>query len=178
MDDNVGSKGAHQPHTIVLMGPAGSGKTTMGRELARSLGGAFVDADDHHTDENRRKMNAGIALDDADRAPWLDTLADIVHSPDEERPLVLACSALKTSYRARIARGSTRVHFVLLDVPREELARRLSQRKEHFVGEKLLESQLATWEPLAKDSIWKESRVEASGTRTEVLARLLRVLNE
>src|SRR3954453_14215391 len=103
---------------IVVMGVAGSGKTTVGTALAVALGWRFVDGDDHHAAASIAKMARGEALDDADRWPWLDRLAAIiVEALASDAGLVLACSALKADYRARLSGGDTdgRVRFVYLD---------------------------------------------------------------
>lgn len=89
---------------VVVMGVSGSGKTTVGRLLGARLGSAFLDADPLHSEANKRKMAAGIALDDDDRQPWLEGIAVILR----EGPVVVACSALKRRYRdllRRIADG-------------------------------------------------------------------------
>ncbi|MCX7892988.1 MAG: gluconokinase [Burkholderiales bacterium] len=132
---------------VVVMGVAGAGKTTVGRLLARHLAARFADADDFHPPENVAKMRAGVALDDADRAPWLARLnALVAASAAAGEPLVLACSALKRAYRERLADGVPGVRFVFLDGPRELLARRLAGRTGHYMNPDLLDSQLATLE--------------------------------
>src|SRR2546426_3182488 len=90
---------------VVVMGVSGVGKTTIGKALARELGWRFIDADQYHPPENVAKMAAGIALDDTDRRPWLETLNRIVR---KEKNAVLACSALKEAYRSRITDGLDR----------------------------------------------------------------------
>jgi gluconokinase len=132
---------------IILLGVAGAGKTTIGRALAHELRWPFVDADDHHLSAAVAKMRAGIALTDADRAPWLASLHAIIASALERREhLVLACSALKARYRD-ILRGPLRpVRFVYLKADEETLRRRLTERGGHFAGPSLLSSQLADLE--------------------------------
>lgn len=126
----------------VVAGVSGSGKTTIGHRLAAARGAAFLDADDFHPPENLAKMRAGIPLDDADRAPWLDRLAAELAA----RPrVVLACSALKRRYRDRLREAAPDLHFVILDVPRETLEQRMRERN-HFMPPSLLDSQLATLE--------------------------------
>jgi gluconokinase len=132
---------------VVLMGVTGSGKTTVGRLLAERLGARFADADDYHPAANVAKMRAGIALDDADRAPWLARLnALAAESVASKQSLVLACSALKRAYREQLAAGIRDVRFVFLDGPREVLAARLATRTGHYMNPALLDSQLATLE--------------------------------
>ena len=99
---------------VVLMGVCGSGKTTIGRALAASLGWPFHDADDFHPPTNVEKMAAGIALDDADRWPWLDRIVDeLAYAGADRGHVVLACSALRQKYRDRLAHAGN-VRFVYL----------------------------------------------------------------
>src|SRR5690242_12438217 len=138
------------------MGVAGAGKTTVGRELATSIGWEFHDADDFHSRENIAKMHRGEGLTDADRQPWLDALCRLIAAiVRERRHAVLACSALKQAYREVLMPAgvaSAVVRFVYLDVPPEELERRLESRH-HFAGPSLLSSQLATLEK-PNDAVW------------------------
>jgi gluconokinase len=137
---------------VVLMGVSGSGKTTIGTLLAERMGAAFADADDYHPGANKAKMAAGHPLNDEDRQPWLETLNQLMRGWAEAgKGGVLACSALKESYRATLASGmpAGTVRFVLLDSAKELLAERLAHRKHEFMSSKLLESQLATLEPPA-----------------------------
>lgn len=129
------------------MGVSGSGKTTVGRLLARHLGWTFLDADDLHPPANVAKMQRGEPLSDADRAPWLDALAAaLTERLQRGERSVLACSALKQSYRDRL-RVDERVRFVHLHADPELLRRRLTQRAGHFFAPGLLDSQLDTLEP-------------------------------
>jgi gluconokinase len=148
---------APKPHVIIVMGVAGAGKTTVGRELAQAVAWEFHDADDYHSPENIAKMHRGQALTDDDRFPWLATLraliATIVH---DGRHAVLACSALKQSYREMLVPPDVpagAVRFIYLDVPPDELRRRLTAREHHFAPPELLSSQLTTLEP-PRDAVW------------------------
>jgi gluconokinase len=135
---------------VVLMGVTGSGKTTIGTLLAEHVGAIFADADDYHPAANKQKMAAGHALNDEDRQPWLETLNQLMKGWfDAGKSGVLACSALKSKYRATLAAGMPKgtVSFVWLDAPRELLAERLAERHHEFMNPKLLESQLKTLEP-------------------------------
>lgn len=128
----------------VVMGVSGAGKTTIGAALARELGWRFIDADDHHPPQNIAKMAAGIALTDADRAPWLDALNSILKAQDRA---VLACSALKERYRRRLSEGIERVQFVYLKGDFGLLEQRLAQRRHRYMPASLLRSQLEALEP-------------------------------
>lgn len=131
------------PRVLLIMGVAGSGKTTVGRALAHSLGWRFTDADDFHPPANIAKMSAGNALTDSDRAPWLTALRTHIDATDD---LVLACSALKASYRARLIPNPDRVKLIYLRGTREQIAARLATRTGHYASLALLDSQFATLE--------------------------------
>lgn len=130
---------------VVIMGVSGSGKTTTGKALAKSLGVDFADGDDYHSESNRSKMAAAIPLSDEDRKPWLNTLNQLLlRYQNEERGLVLACSCLKKNYRKQISAGLQAVRFLYLKVSQEEAAKRLASRKDHFFNAALLKSQFDT----------------------------------
>lgn len=135
------------------MGPAGSGKTTVGRLVASGLGVPFADGDDFHSPSAIEKMRAGAPLDDTDRAPWLERLATLLDDA-AGTGLVLACSALKARYREQLASSVSAggLFVAYLSVPKDELARRLALRSGHFAGPDLVDSQLATLEPPAPES--------------------------
>ena len=131
---------------VLVMGVAGSGKTTVASELAQELGWDFLDADSMHSPANVAKMQAGIALNDADRAPWLQTLRhEIEKAAAEKRNLVLACSALRQTYRDQLTDGMD-ARVVYLKGSAEVLRERLTRRTGHFVTQSLLESQLQSLE--------------------------------
>lgn len=138
---------------LVVMGVSGSGKTTIATRLAERLGYVFAEGDEFHSAANVAKMARGEPLTDADRAPWLAALADWIAEHDRSgRSTVLACSALKRSYRDTLRAGAPgRVSFLFLAVPREALVERMKRRKGHYMPLELLDSQLATLEPLAPD---------------------------
>lgn len=141
---------------VVIMGPAGSGKTTVGRLLATACDRPFFDADDYHTHEHVRRMQAGQPLTDHDRAPWLERLRQLLEQQllDGAQP-VLACSALKPAYRQALRPLTVDADppaFVHLQVSPAELQRRLQQRRGHFAAETLLDSQLRTLEFAADES--------------------------
>jgi len=131
---------------IVVMGVSGSGKTTLGQGLSKKLSWPFFDADDFHPESNHKKLAAGIPLTDDDRAPWLQTLAELIRSHSEKgQSIVLACSALKGKYR-NILRDGLKVEFAYLKGSKELIAERLKTRKGHFMNPDLLDSQFATLE--------------------------------
>lgn len=132
---------------VIVMGVSGSGKTTVGQQLARDLGWRFLDADDFHSPQSIQRMAAGRPLTDADRAPWLARLRHVVADALAcDEPTVLACSALKESYRRLLDVDRARVRFVYLKGEAGLLRQRLRQRSGHFAKANLLDSQLATLE--------------------------------
>jgi gluconokinase len=159
---------------VVLMGVSGSGKTTIGTLMAERAGAVFVDADDYHPAANKQKMAAGNPLTDADRQPWLETLNGLLRGWFVEgKSGVLACSALKEAYRETLAAGMPQgaVRFCLLEVPREELQRRLESRHHEYMSPKLLDSQLATLES-PRDALVVENDRPADEVVSEILRRL------
>lgn len=129
------------------MGVSGSGKSTIGVLLGAALDVPFLDGDALHPAANVEKMSRGIPLDDADRWPWLDRVAARLR----ERPLVVACSALRRAYRDRIRATVPAAFFVELSGSPELLAARMTHRPGHFMPPALLDSQLATLEELQPD---------------------------
>lgn len=137
---------------VIVMGVSGSGKSFLANKLAEATGWAFAEGDDYHSPANKAKMTARIQLTDADRAPWLDTLHDVLATwHKEHRPGILTCSALKAAYRKHLADGIPEARFVWLDPSREVLAERVAHRPGHFMPPELLNSQLATLEPPSGD---------------------------
>jgi len=139
------------------MGPAGAGKTTVGRALADAMGRRFFDADDLHSQANVARMRRGEPLTDAERAPWLAAVRDIIvlqlveakRGDGRDHGAVVACSALKKSYRAALVPADApkgAVRFAYLRVEPEVLRARLEARQDHFAPPALLASQLATLE--------------------------------
>ncbi len=127
---------------VVLMGVSGVGKTTIGRLLAADLGWPFLDADDFHTPASVAKMSHGLPLTDADRQPWLASLRGAIRERlVRGESAVLACSALKETYREQL-RVDASVRFVHLKADPDVIRRRLGQRRQHFFGPDLLASQL------------------------------------
>ncbi len=128
------------------MGVAGAGKSTLGAALAARLGWRFIDADDHHPPQSVAKMAAGVPLEDEDRWPWLDRLNKILLSGED---IVLACSALKQSYRQQLLGGIAASRIVYLHGSFELIAARLAQRRHRYMPASLLGSQFAALEPPA-----------------------------
>ncbi len=141
-----------EPATLLVIGVAGAGKTTVGRLLAERLGWAFLDADDLHPQANVEKMRAGIALEDADRWPWLDAVGRWIDERRADgRPSVVACSALKRAYRDRLRAGRPGLRIVFLSGSQALIGERLEQRKGHYWPASLLPTQFAALEPPGPD---------------------------
>jgi gluconokinase len=133
---------------IIVMGVAGSGKTTVGEKLAAALGWSFRDADDFHPPENVAKMSAGLPLNDHDRAPWLAAIrAHIDACLAHDEGSVVTCSALKAAYRRVLVADPARVKLVHLTGDFALLAARIGSRQGHFMKPAMLHSQLAALEP-------------------------------
>jgi gluconokinase len=156
------------PHVVVVMGVAGTGKTTIGRLLAARLGVPYAEGDDFHPQANIAKMSAGVPLDDADRLPWLDAIGAWAH---ERTGLggVVSCSALKRAYRDRLRAAAPGVVFLHLAGDRALIERRMAQRQGHFMPTALLDSQFAALQPLQPDEAGVA--VDVSVTPEEITAR-------
>ncbi|TAJ99584.1 MAG: gluconokinase [Chloroflexota bacterium] len=145
--------GAGRPATIiVVIGPAGSGKSTVAAALGRRLGWPIADGDDFHSTASIEKMSSGQPLDDDDRLPWLAAIGRWI---DEQvaanRSAIVACSALRRTYREMLRGGRSGVWFACLEVRREELDRRVGRRRGHFMPVSLVADQLKVQEPLGAD---------------------------
>lgn len=132
---------------LVLMGVSGCGKTTVGKILSEKLGLPFYDGDDFHPEVNIRKMESGEPLSDLDRKPWLHQLADKIKELNSRTGGIIACSALKKSYRNTLQnRSGAELCFIHLKGPKELIAQRLSERNHHFMPSTLLDSQFEALE--------------------------------
>jgi len=137
---------------MVLMGVSGAGKSTLGAALAKRLGCPMIDCDDLHSPANIEKMSRGTPLDDADRAPWLAVIAArLAELSRSGTTAVIACSALKKVYRSKLFAGCDEVLLIYLKADRDEIERRMQERRGHFMPVGLLDSQFAALEEPASD---------------------------
>ncbi len=156
---------------VVIMGVAGCGKSSVGEGLAARLGVPYRDGDDLHSAVNVEKMRAGVPLTDADRWPWLDTVAVTLR---DKAPIIVGCSALKRAYRDRISAGAGGpVTFVHLAGSRELIAARMAERTGHYMPLSLLDSQFAALEaPGADEGVTVDIGPPVSAIVETILARL------
>jgi gluconokinase len=155
---------------VIVMGVSGAGKSTIGAALAAELGWRFIDADDHHPPANVGKMAAGMPLTDADRAPWLEALNLLLK---KEQNAVLACSALKQSYRDRLTAGIPAFALVYLQGSFDLINARLAGRRHRYMPAALLKSQFETLEPPEK-AIAVDVAAEAPACVAAILGKLRR----
>ena len=160
---------------VLVMGVSGCGKSTIGAALAEALGADFLEADTFHSPSNIAKMKSGTPLEDADRWPWLDAIGTALDRlVMENRPVVLACSALKQSYRERLLpKGKRQGHVVFLKGDAALIGGRLSGRTGHYMPPTLLPSQFATLE-VPSDAIIVDIAREPGAILGEILVRLSR----
>lgn len=159
------------PRHILVMGVCGCGKSSLGQGLAQALGLDFLEGDDLHPEANVRLMAAGTPLTDADRAGWLDALAERLAAVPAGQGVVLACSALKRAYRDRLRQAAPGLETVYLHGDAALLARRLQARQGHYMPASLLPSQLATLEPPTADE--HPVVLDVAPPRAQVLAQAL-----
>lgn len=131
---------------IILMGVSGCGKTTVGNLISQESGLPFFDADDFHPPENVEKMKSGEPLNDEDRQPWLEKLATQIEKWNRKKGAILACSALKETYRQLLLSKSKDVQFVYLKGNKDTILERMKARKGHYMPPKLLDSQFEALE--------------------------------
>jgi gluconokinase len=156
---------------LVLMGVSGVGKTAIGELLSARTGWKFEDADDYHSQENRRKMAAGIPLTDADRVPWLMALHQrMLQQGNKGENVILACSALKQHYRELLAGelGRDELRFVYLHAPTALIKERMKLRHHPYMNPDLLHSQVATLEP--PSDAWP---ISVAGSPEEAVEQIL-----
>ncbi|RZK19101.1 MAG: gluconokinase [Hymenobacter sp.] len=159
---------------IIVMGVSGSGKTTVGELLAQHLHLPFFDGDDFHSAANVAKMAAGHPLTDADRHDWLAALATHLGEWEQASGAVLACSALKESYRQTLQAGAhEHLRWVFLDGSYELLRARLEGRHDHYMKSSMLDSQLAT---LEKPTYGLRLELTNDETPEQLVARILEQL--
>ncbi|GGK82591.1 gluconokinase [Streptomyces flaveus] len=161
-------------HVVVIMGVAGTGKTTIGPLLAGRLGVPYAEGDDFHPETNIAKMSAGTPLTDEDRRPWLDAIGRWAHGRAGLGGVV-SCSALKRSYRDRLRASAPGVVFVHLTGDRKLIEDRMAHRKGHFMPTALLDSQFATLQPLQSDEAGVA--VDVSGSPEEITERAVTALH-
>lgn len=157
---------------VVVMGVSGCGKSTVGELLARRLGLPSYDADEFHPPENVRKMASGQPLTDDDRRPWLETLARAMAGWEASGGAVLACSALKGSYREVLRGAGAEVRFVYLRGDRDTIAERMKHRRGHYMPLSLLDSQFAALEEPADAIV-----VDIDGAPEEIVERVVEELS-
>ncbi|WP_329016454.1 gluconokinase [Streptomyces sp. NBC_00690] len=156
------------PHVVVVMGVAGTGKTTIGPLLADALGVPYAEGDDFHPEANIAKMSAGVPLDDADRWPWLDAIGSWAHDRAGSGGVV-SSSALKRAYRDRLRAAAPNAVFLHLTGDRALIEQRMAERKGHFMPTRLLDSQFATLQQLEEDE--RGVAVDVSGTPEDITGR-------
>lgn len=170
-----GPRGRGDLVSIVVMGVAGSGKSTIAKELAARHGYDMLDADELHSAAEILKMATGHPLSDDDRLPWLQRVGERIHDEiDAGRSSVTACSALRRTYRDVLRHDAPGLFFVWLDGPIDVVRERMLARHDHFMPATLLESQYATLEPLAPDELGV--RIDLTNEPTALIDEVERAL--
>ena len=160
--------------SIVIMGVAGCGKSSLGAAVALQLGMSLIEGDDHHSAASLSKMRSGVALTDEDRNGWLEALGQQLDQ--QPAPVVLTCSALKRAYRDRLRHAAPGLQFVFLDIDRSQALERVKARAaEHFFSTSLVDSQFEALEnPTGEDGVLQ---VDALAPLTELQARVCAWVN-
>ena len=159
-------------HKLVVMGVSGCGKSTLGGALARELGYALIEGDEHHLPASKAKMKAGIALDDSDREPWLDRLGALAAA--ERGGAVLTCSALKRGYRERLRARVPALKFVFIEIVEPDAVERVASRSSHLFPPSLVANQFATLEsPAAEAGVITVPATQALAAQVAAVRRWL-----
>lgn len=159
-------------HKLVVMGVAGSGKSVLAQRLARQLECPMLEGDDFHLASSQEKMRGGVALDDADREPWLDRLGALLATRSGD--VVLSCSALKRKYRERLRAQVPQLRFVYIDIDVQTAARRVEARSGHLFPRSLVTSQFAALEsPLGEEGVLEVSALQATEAQASAVVQWL-----
>ena len=169
----------HPVRFFILIGVAGCGKSSYGARLADQLQATYLDGDDFHPPENIAKMSAGIALDDADRWPWLDeiagNMANASRASGADDIIFTSCSSLRRRYRDHLLAGiGAPAHFIYLAADRALITQRMAARDGHFMPNSLIDSQFSTLEIPADNE--PASHIDISGSMDVVMTRILAVI--
>ncbi len=159
-------------HKLVVMGVAGSGKSTLGEGIARELGYALIEGDEHHMPASKAKMRAGIPLQDTDREPWLDHLGELVAA--SSGGAVLTCSALKRAYRERLRSHVPGLKFVFIEIDQAAAVERVATRPAHMFPPSLVANQFATLEsPVGERGVLAVSAGQALSAQVDAVRKWL-----
>ena len=158
--------------SVVVMGVAGSGKSTVGQILARRLGWSFAEGDDFHSAANVAKMASGTPLTDEDRGPWLESIRTWIDANSADS--VVTCSALRRSYRDILRGAQATVRFLHLSGTEQSIGARMAARTSHYMPTSLLASQVAALEPLGSDE--DGVVIEITGTPEDIVTSAIKAL--
>lgn len=166
-----------EPLHVVIMGVSGTGKTSAAQHLQQQLGWVYAEGDEFHSEANVAKMRSGTPLNDDDRAPWLASIATwMTEQAAAGHNTLVTCSALKRKYRDILRAATGRVVFLHLTGEKAVLAQRMDARVDHYMPSSLLDSQVATLEPLGEDEAGVV--VDVAGSKDDVAAAALAAVKE